>query len=72
MASCKYMLILPAALVRLSYLVSGVGEGLAHGKLVNLILCIKTECKAEHIGIVMSRGPVVEHVAGGHSLPSWP
>ena len=54
------------------HLMPGVSEGLTHGKLVNLILSIKTESKAEDIGIVMCRGPVVEHMAGGHSLPSWP
>ena len=54
------------------HLMPGVGEGLAHGKLVHLVLLVKTEGEAEDIGIVMCWGAVVEHVTRGHSLPSGP
>ena len=51
---------------------SGVGEWLTHGKLIHLVLLVETEGKTENVGIVVGWRSVVEHVAGGHSLPSWP
>ena len=54
------------------HLVPGVGEGLTHGELVVLVLLVEAEGEAEDIGVGVCRGPVVEHVAGGHPLPARP
>ena len=51
-------------------LVPGVGEGLTHGELVVLVLLVEAEGEAEDVGVAVCRGPVVEHVAGGHPLPA--
>ena len=52
------------------HLVAGVCEGLAHGELVVLILLVEAEGEAEDVGVAVCWGPVVEHMAGGHPLPS--
>ena len=40
-----------------SDLVSGVGERLAHGKLVVLVLLVKAEGKAEDVGVAVGGRP---------------
>ena len=54
---------------QITHLVPGVGEGLTHGKLVNLVLLVEAEGEAEDVGVAVGGATVVEHVRGRHPLP---